>query len=325
MRERSTGKNFSESLHKTLPEAMSAEALKSSLPDATDGLVGPLCERLNAFAYRTIATRAGTVGYRATATAGDDRLPVVMLHGIGSGAASWLAQFEAAGLDVALYAWDAPGYGETSNVSDAEPHPDAYADALEAWLDALGLDRVALVGHSLGAIMATKFASRAPQRVRGLFLCSPANGYGKADPAVRVSKRDSRLAMLDKLGPAGMARERSDNLVAPNAADLPRAWVKWNMSRVLPVGYAQATHLLSNGDVTSELAQYVDANAGPVAVAVGAQDAITTPAACQTIADVAVVPLQIIDGAGHASYIETPDVLNAALAAWLERVAVGER
>lgn len=305
---------------------MQAEALLPEVPEVPeDATVAPLRERLNAFPYRTIATRAGTVGYRCSGVPAERGMPVVMLHGIGSGAASWLAQFEATGLDAALYAWDAPGYGQTSNVADAEPHADAYAHALEAWLDALGLDSVALVGHSLGAIMATKFASRAPQRVRGLFLCSPAGGYGKADAQVRLTKRDSRLSMLDKLGPAGMARERSDNLVAPNAADLPRAWVKWNMARVQPAGYRQATHLLSNGDVAGELAQYVAAHAGPVAVAVGAQDAITTPAACQTIAEVAGVPLQIIEGAGHASYIETPDVLNAALAAWLERVAAGER
>jgi pimeloyl-ACP methyl ester carboxylesterase len=302
---------------------MQAEAFQSEVLE--DAAVAPLCARLDAFPYRTVATRAGTVGYRSAGTQAEGAVPVVMLHGIGSGAASWLAQLEATNLHAALYAWDAPGYGQTTNVADAEPHADAYADALEAWLDALGLARVALVGHSLGAIMATQFASRAPQRVRGLFLCSPAGGYGKAEAQVRLSKRDSRLAMLDKLGPAGMARERSDNLVAPNAAALPRAWVKWNMARVLPAGYRQATHLLSNGDVAGALAQYVAANAGPVAVAVGAQDAVTLPAACQAIADVAGVPLQIIDGAGHASYIETPDVLNTALAAWLERITAGAR
>ncbi|WP_353190575.1 alpha/beta fold hydrolase [Pandoraea pnomenusa] len=303
---------------------MQAEAFPTEVPD-DDAAVADLRARLDAFPYRTVATRVGTVGYRCVLSTTERAVPVVMLHGIGSGAASWLAQFEAPSVGASLYAWDAPGYGRTSNVGAPEPHADAYADALEAWLDALGLDRVALVGHSLGAIMATKFASRAPHRVRGLFLCSPAGGYGKADPAVRLAKRDSRLAMLDKLGPAGMARERSDNLVAPNAAALPRAWVKWNMSRVLPEGYAQATHLLSNGDVAGELAHYVAANAGPVAVAVGAQDAVTTPASCKTIADVAGVPLQIIEGAGHASYIETPDALNAALASWLERVVAGGR
>ncbi|WP_242558169.1 MULTISPECIES: alpha/beta fold hydrolase [Pandoraea] len=305
---------------------MQVEAIQSEVPEMPeDAAVAALRARLDAFAYRTVATRTGTVGYRCAGGANAAGLPVVMLHGIGSGAASWIAQLDATGLDAALYAWDAPGYGQTSNVADAEPHADAYADALEAWLDALGLDRVALVGHSLGAIMATKFASRSPQRVRGLFLCSPANGYGRADAEVRASKRDGRLAMLDKLGPAGMARERSDNLVAPDAADLPRAWVKWNMARVLPVGYRQATHLLSNGDVAGDLAQYVAAHAGPVAVAVGAHDGITPPAACEAIAKVAGVPLQIIDGAGHASYIETPDVLNAALAAWLGRVTAGAR
>lgn len=291
---------------------------------ADDAIVAPLVQRLDAFAYRTLATRAGTVGFRSAGTNGHG-VPVVLLHGIGSGAASWLAQFEAVGLDATLYAWDAPGYGASSPVADAEPFADAYADALEAWLDALGLSQVAIAAHSLGAIVAASFAKRSPQRVKGLFLCSPAGGYGKSDAALRASKRDSRLAMLDKLGPAGMARERSDNLVAPAAVDVPRAWVKWNMGRVLPAGYRQATHLLSNGDLAGDLAAYVAAKAGPVAVAVGAQDGITPPAACQTIADVAGVPLQVFEGAGHASYIETPAALHAALTEWLGRVAEGAR
>lgn len=305
-------------------QANSSEVSEVSA-DADVPDVAALRARLAAFPYRTVTTRAGTVGYRCATAQAADAVPVVMLHGIGSGAASWLAQFEATGLGASLYAWDAPGYGQTTNVAPAEPDADAYADALEAWLDALGLARVAVAGHSLGAIMASRFAARAPHRVLGLFLCSPAGGYGKADPAVRAAKRDSRLTMLHKLGPAGMARERSDNLVAPNAADLPRAWVKWNMSRVRPEGYAQATHLLSNGDVAGDLARYAAAKAGPVAVAVGAHDGVTPPASCQAIADVAGVPLQIIEGAGHASYIETPDVLDAALAAWLGRIAAGER
>ncbi len=126
-------------------QANSSEVSEVSA-DADVPDVAALRARLAAFPYRTVTTRAGTVGYRCATAQAADAVPVVMLHGIGSGAASWLAQFEATGLGASLYAWDAPGYGQTTNVAPAEPDADAYADALEAWLDALGLARVAVAG-----------------------------------------------------------------------------------------------------------------------------------------------------------------------------------
>ncbi|GAB3626247.1 alpha/beta hydrolase [Pandoraea terrae] len=287
-----------------------------------DTAAASLAARLAAFPYRTVATAAGTIGYRM---AGEGGVPVVLLHGIGSGAASWLAQFEAPGLAATLYAWDAPGYGGSTPVAAAEPQAEDYAAALNAWLTALGLTDVVLVGHSLGAIMAASFAKRWPQRVRGLFLCSPAAGYGRADATVRAGKRDARLAMLAALGPEGMAAQRSDNLVAPEAGEQARAWVKWNMARILPEGYRQATHLLANADLAEDLAAYVAAGGHPVAVAVGASDAVTPPGGCGTIADAAGVPLRVIDHAGHASYIEAPELLNALLAELIGRVRAGGR
>lgn len=269
-----------------------------------------LLRRLDAFPEHRVATRAGTIGYRAAEGAA---LPIVLLHGIGSGAASWLAQFESLGTRYRLLAWDAPGYGASTPVASASPVADAYASVAEAWLDALGIDSAFIVGHSLGAIMAAALARRAPQRVRGLLLCSPAAGYGAAPADVRASKRDTRLAMLDTLGPSGMAEQRSGNLVAPGASDVSRAWVRWNMSRVVPHGYRQATHLLANADLISE----VRGCRVPVRVAVGALDAVTPPAACGAVADAAGVPLTLFDGAGHASYIETPQAVDA----WIDEAA----
>ncbi len=145
-----------------------------------------------------------------------------------------------------------------------------------------------------------------------MLLISPAGGYGAAPEPVRAQKRDARLAMLAELGPAGLAQQRSGNMLSPNAGETERAWVRWNMSRVAPNGYAQATHLLANADLAADLAAY----SGPVWIAVGAQDAITPPAACEAIAQVARTPLRIVPRAGHAGYVEAPDAYNAMIDAF---------
>lgn len=270
--------------------------------------------RLSHFPAQRIAIAPQcAIGYReAGAANAKSVLPVVLLHGIGSGAASWVQQFGALGATRRVLAWDAPGYGESSNVASASPQAHEYANALKDWLDALAIERCVLVGHSLGAIIAGSFASLHAQRVAGLLLISPAAGYGAASEEVRASKRDNRLAMLAELGPQGLAAQRSANMLSPHADETARDWVRWNMSRVIPAGYAQATHLLANADLAADVAKF----AGPVAVAVGAEDTITPPASCERIALAAHTRLQIIPRAGHAGYIEAGTEYTALIDAF---------
>jgi len=269
-------------------------------------------DALARFPEQRVDTAQRTIGYRE---AGDKHLhtmPIVMLHGIGSGAASWVRQMETLGDAHRVLAWDAPGYGASTHVEPASPVAPDYADALSDWLDALGIERCILVGHSLGAIIAGAFASRQAARVAGLLLLSPAGGYGAAPTQVREEKRDARLAMLAELGPQGLAEKRSANMVSAVAGEDAREWVRWNMARVDPAGYAQATRLLANADLASDLTHFK----GRVAVAVGAEDTITPPAACEQIAKAANVSLQVISGAGHAGYIEAPLRYSALIEAF---------
>jgi pimeloyl-ACP methyl ester carboxylesterase len=256
-----------------------------------------------------IDTAHGVTSYREAGASHLRSLPVVLLHGIGSGAASWVHQLDALGAKRRVFAWDAPGYGASSRVSNDSPIADDYAKALEAWLDAIVVDRCVLVGHSLGAIVAGSFASLHAQRVAGLLLVSPAAGYGAASEEVRTSKRDGRLAMLAELGPQGLAEKRSANMLSPHADEASREWVRWNMSRIVPAGYAQATHLLANADLASDVAKFE----GRVAVAVGAEDTITPPGSCERIAQAARTRLQVIPRAGHAGYIEAGNEYTALI------------
>jgi pimeloyl-ACP methyl ester carboxylesterase len=249
------------------------------------------------------------LSYREADSAGRDALPLVLLHGIGSGAASWVQQFDALGATRRVLAWDAPGYGASSPVAAASPLAHDYAVVLKEWLDALGIARCVLVGHSLGAIIAGAFAAAHPRALAGLLLLSPAGGYGAAAAEVRDAKRDQRLAMLNELGPQGLAEKRSTNMLSAYASDEARAWVRWNMSRVIAHGYAQATHLLANADLADDLARY----GGRASVAVGADDTITTPEACEKIALAARTRLQIVPRAGHAGYIEAPAAYTAII------------
>ncbi|MDP5008884.1 MAG: alpha/beta fold hydrolase [Glaciimonas sp.] len=261
---------------------------------------------LNAFPEQHCITKNGVVAYRE-AGAKNGGLPIVLLHGIGSGASSWVCQLDVLGGDRRVLAWDAPGYGATTPVDAAEPSADDYAQKLAAWLDAMGIARCVLVGHSLGAIMASAFAGRFSQRVQALLLLSPAIGYGKDVPLIRFEKRDRRLRMLAELGVQGMAEKRSANLLSAQAGEVEQAWVRWNMARIPAAGYVQATHLLANADISENIniAPYT----GPLSIAVGGADMITPPEKCAGLVEQLQQPeravaFHIFDGIGHACYIE---------------------
>ncbi|MBT2304154.1 alpha/beta fold hydrolase [Variovorax paradoxus] len=237
---------------------------------------------------------------------------LVCLHGIGSGAASWLDTALLLADEARLIAWDAPGYGESSPLAaDAPPAAD-YAQRLGALLDALDIDSCVLVGHSLGALMAAAAArpgSPLVPRIAKLLLISPAAGYGapgRAEAQARV--RAERLGTMEQLGIAGMSAKRAGRLVSDNASDMARQWVRWNMARLNEGGYRQAVELLCRGDLLADLPP-----AMPVRVACGALDAITTPAACAEVAKQCSVPLEQLADAGHASYVEQPVAVAALL------------
>src|SRR6185312_16592004 len=99
---------------------------------------------------RRIAAGGRTVAYRESGY--DNPRVLVLLHGVSSLAASWGPQFVSLpSRGYRVIAWDAPGYGGSDPLPQAEPAPSDYAEALRGFVDAIGLKRFFLLGHSLGA------------------------------------------------------------------------------------------------------------------------------------------------------------------------------
>lgn len=289
---------------------MNAAAMNAVPMNAVASLPPSELARLDArFPARTVALRDGSAMSVRECGAGS---ALVCLHGIGSGAASWLDTALLLAPQARVIAWDAPGYGESTPLAAATPKAVDYAERLGAMLDALDVDRCTLVGHSLGALTAASAArpaSRLAARIDKLVLISPAGGYGAAERAeARGRVHAQRLATLAEAGIAGMAARADARLLSANAGEQARQWVRWNMARLNEGGYAQAIELLCGGDLLADLPP-----AMPVRVACGALDVVTPPAGCAEAADRCGVALELIADAGHASYVEQPEAVAALL------------
>lgn len=102
------------------------------------------------------------------------REPIVMLHGL----AGHLYHFNYAlvdelARDTRVIAIDRPGSGYSLRSPGADATLTAQAAVIEALLDRLDLERVVLVGHSLGGALSLTLALQYPQRVAGLALIAP--------------------------------------------------------------------------------------------------------------------------------------------------------
>ena len=98
--------------------------------------------------------------------------PVVLLvHGLGTSSVTWGHNIEPlAGAGYTVLAPDLPGHGESDKPRSLSYGPEAGARLIRDFLDALGVDRVSLVGNSAGGLIAGLFALDHPLRVDRLVL-----------------------------------------------------------------------------------------------------------------------------------------------------------
>ncbi len=94
---------------------------------------------------------------------------LVLLHGIGSNASSWLPVVSELSAEFRLAMLDMRGHGQSSRPERGYLISD-YARDLDAVLTALGLDRPLILGHSLGGMTALEWATTHPDRARGLAI-----------------------------------------------------------------------------------------------------------------------------------------------------------
>lgn len=263
----------------------------------------------------TLANRQVVMRYREAGAALGSQVPVVLLHGIGSGSASWVYQLDMADNSRALrvLAWDAPGYADSTGLEQSIPVAQDYAHSLWAWLDALGVGKVHLAGHSLGCLMAASAARLHPERIAALTLLAPAQGYGPAAPEVGSKMVSDRLGMLAQLGAEKLAQTRGPALLTPNAHPEHTELAIYMMSRLHAAGYAQATHMLAHGDIMADLRAFLASNGLTVTVACGELDTITPAKACRALAQAVRAHYVSLGDVGHLCAVQASIEVNALL------------
>lgn len=234
---------------------------------------------------------------------------VVFLHGAGMDHTEWMLQarfFAHHGRGV--LAVDLPGHGRSAG--PALRSIGELADWLVALLDAAKVSRAALVGHSMGALIAMETAARAPTRVWALALLGAATRM-PVHPDLQKAADANEDAAADLVASWGFGRRAH-----VGGAKAPGIWMLGSGVRLLqraPDG-ALGAGLAACNAYTGALEAAAKVTC-PTLLLLGEIDRMTPPAGARDIATrIADARTVILPKAGHMMMVEQPDPTIDALA-----------
>ncbi len=236
---------------------------------------------------------------------------IVFIHGALQDHSVWtLLARSFASHGRAVLAPDLPGHGRSGGAPLESI--EAMADRVLELLDANGVEQAALVGHSMGSLIALEAAARAPARVASLVMIATAYPMVVADRllATAATSADDAIDLVNGFSFSSIAAKPSypgpgSWLQGGNRALMQRLQAK-QITTNLFVRDFSACHAYANG---LDAARRVMC---PTTLLLGSEDRMTVPSAAQALVDV-LKPTVVRIAAGHSLMAEAPGEVLAAL------------
>lgn len=243
--------------------------------------------------------------------------PLVLLHGAISDSRVWRPQVEELSDEYTVIAWDAPGCGGSSDPPDSYRLAD-YADSLAGLVQALGLLRPHVLGHSFGGGLALELYRRHPGLPRCLVLAAGYAGWAGSLPADEVRARlEVALRQADQLPepitPDAVPGLFSSHLPAERLDELAAI-----MSDVRPAGTRVMARAFAEADLRDVLPQI----AVRTLLVYGSADERAPRRVWEPLhRQIPASTLVLLSGVGHELALEAPEAFNAEVRRFLRTVA----
>jgi pimeloyl-ACP methyl ester carboxylesterase len=261
--------------------------------------------------------RSGGVALVADSIGAGDP-PLVLVHGYVGSRDDWTKVAPELARHRRVITFDHRGHGESTNVGDPSAYTfDMLVGDLEAVIDAIGPAPVHLLGHSMGGVIAQRYALRHPEALKSLILMDTAAETTGGIPtevidALVATGRTEGMAVVAELilgYVEGLGQHASEE-------DKARARAKFSALDVEAIGALGAelgSYPSMLGDLTS-----LDL---PVTVIVGENDTGLREAADKLAATIPGALLVVIPSAGHSPQEDDPAAWLAAVETHLARGA----
>ncbi|MEM7032379.1 MAG: 3-oxoadipate enol-lactonase [Chloroflexota bacterium] len=243
----------------------------------------------------------------------DTGVPLVFINSLGSDLRIWDEVVSNLGSHFPILRYDKRGHG-LSECPDAPYTIRDHSQDLAALLHHLSIDKVILIGISVGGMIALDFASQHPQHVSALVLCDTAAKIGSAD------MWQERIETLREHGMAYLGDTILSRWFAPTFATKRPADYRgyYHMLTRVPVeGYTGTCEAIRDADL-SKAVKTIQAH---TLVLCGQEDLATTPAMGQALANM--MPnahFEVIKDAGHLPCIEQPSIMTHKIKTFLTSI-----
>jgi pimeloyl-ACP methyl ester carboxylesterase len=246
--------------------------------------------------------------YRDT---GGDGPPIALSHGLFMDQTMFDPQIETFSDRYRCIAWDERGHGQTGDATEPFTYWDSAND-LAALLRSLGIERAVLAGMSQGGYLSLRATLAHPDLVQGLILID----------TQAATENPDLMPYYEQLVERWLTQGMDDELAATiEAIIIGQDYVdaeRWKSSwkQLHPQNIQQLfTTLAARDDLTDRLGQI----RVPALIIHGDHDSAITVDRAQALADgLSDAQLVLIEGAGHASSLTHPDLVNPHIARFLE-------
>ena len=237
---------------------------------------------------------------------------VMFIHGAANDHSVWALQsryFAYHGFNV--LAVDLPGHGKSAG--PALPGIEDMAAWTLTVLDAVGIDKATLVGHSMGSLIALEAAASAQQRVKKLALVATAFPMKVSDALLGAAgaREHAALEMINVWSHSAGGQT--------GGSRVPGQWIMGGSMRLLE---RTAAPLYNDFNACNQYAAGADSAAQvicPVLMIAGSRDLMTPPRSAKSLAEkLANLKSVTIEGSGHDLMAEQPDAVLDALISFID-------
>ena len=270
---------------------------------------------------KNITVNGVSIRYQDTGGSG---LPILMTHGMGGSLEFWNQQLKTADVQVRMIAWDMPGHG-LSDMGNQPYDVDKFAEFACQFIQALGLQRLVLVGNSLGGAVSIRVADKLAERIVGIVMVGAAALGRDCIVPFRLMTLPVLGNLMSKASTAGIERQITAIFLNSNVATeevrkiIHRNVFKPKGDKAFLATLRSMTNLSGQSPTTFERTLNILRKVrSPTLFIHGEQDAVV-PAShsrdAQTITPNA--KLLVIAGCGHTPQMEKPVEFNLALSKFI--------
>jgi pimeloyl-ACP methyl ester carboxylesterase len=223
---------------------------------------------------------------------------LVFIHGSGGDHTNWVYQYSVLKNDFNVLAIELPGHGQSEG--KGEQSVPRYVDWVKKILDAFGIKKPILIGHSLGAAISLTFAIEHGELLAGIV---PVGGGVTmwVNPAILDGLLKDPIPIIEMAAKLSLAKQNREKFTRP-----------------LFEGFSKANPVVMQGDFTAcsqlNLTDDIARIRIPVLILCGAEDKMTPPENSRYLADhIPGARMALLENAGHFVMMENPEAFNQAL------------